>query len=745
MSISSPLQAKSLFTPRFQRRTLGITVLSLLLAMILPLLVLLDRWFDNQQISSSLSDWWYQEPPLSGLAWPPYFVIVSIGTLAVIVLVFASGAVRMDRPEISTTSLQAAMPLLLQRSIGFAFIILGEAGVFATIVRLSKPHAIAGWDYFFICTLYITGWCLFTVPLKKVWQFSLTNGFLILALFLGLTVVCWLLFSYFGKQRINFPLLALTLTAIWMLYRRRHKISPGYWLFLLALIVFTLGLNTWYFSFIGDEYVYYDMARHFAENPNMVEIGKNIFDATFIYDMQPFFSSLMQAVSLKLFDLANFGWRFSSIFPSAFSIIFFYYFFRTFLMRWVAFTGTFMIAVSQYLMAFSRIGYNSTQALLAMSMALAAVAWAVKSRQHLAFVVSGVSLAFCFYVFPAALYIPPLILWFLLLYHPPSERSAWVDWIILGNTILILLVPLFFQSDYWAMLLGGTFLGTQDHISTSLQVVQHILMQFAYAFYSFLFIIHESHYVTVSYMDGLTAVFVLIGLGALFQRLRTDKFAFFVFSGFALLLLFVGATHQYDAPPNTRMFLLVPWFSLIAAIGLQWLAVRFAQIAPSMGLARCLLAGLLLFMLGLNLYQAYGIGVQRSSTCCQNFEPAFIRLAQNLAAQPKTLPQTIELVYDPVDHDIWRLRQLIEVEYLRIQVREIVVSSAKPPDLQGQLWATDQVVAISPFLPEPVQAAYQASLSSHQRVECQIISAAGQPRFNVWYPSAMASPCMDLP
>lgn len=736
MSISSATQPQKIMSEGFQRTTSHLAVFALVLSSFIPpALVILDRWFGNQQIANSLVRWWCVTEFLCRSAWRPYFLIVFLCTIMVIILISVIGAERIDKLEDMLMASDVPMENHIQSRIGLVLLALGLFGVLITIVRLIARGGLVGWGYFLVCILYLTGCLLLTTPLGPVRQYLRSNWAVILAYAMGWTVVSWFLFSLFARQEISIFLIALVIVTASILYRVRRKLSPSYWLFLLSMIIFTLQLNAWYYSFIGDEYAFYGWAKVIAQEHSIVEIGNNLFNGTIVYAENPYVASLLQAASIKLFDKLNFGWRFASILASALSIPFFYSFFRTFLVRWVAFSATFFIAVSHYLISFSRIGYDNTQALLAMGMSLAAAAWVIRSNRRIAFLATGMALAFCFYVFPSAMYIPPIVFWLLLWYRPPWKRMAWLDWALLIFTALIPILPLFSQPQYWESKLHGFIsLNSNQSLAT---VAQNILTQFAYAFYSFLYIINESHYVTVAYLDALTAALVLIGGSVIIRRIQKDKFARVILSGWLLLLLFVGASHQYPFPPNTRMMLLVPWWGMMAAIGLQWLAARL----QTPWLARGAIIVLFIAILGLNLYQAYGVSVQhriRNS----NFESLFVRIGETLHSQSASFPQTITFVYDPSKHDVSLLRTILELEYLSVHVREVDITSLSLHDAETDLKAPDQVVVFSPFLDPSIHSSYQNLLNLDQQVKCQLDS--GSVSIEVWYPGTAPSPCREL-
>ena len=87
---------------------------------------------------------------------------------------------------------------------------------------------------------------------------------------------------------------------------------------------------------------------------------------------------------MKLFGSHNLGWHLSSLYLSAAAVGLFYLFFKTFVPRRVALVAAFFLAVSHYIMTFGKIGYNNLQALFAMSLALCAATWAIRTKRRIA-------------------------------------------------------------------------------------------------------------------------------------------------------------------------------------------------------------------------------------------------------------------------------------------------------------------------------------------------------------------------
>jgi 4-amino-4-deoxy-L-arabinose transferase-like glycosyltransferase len=394
-------------------------------------------------------------------------------------------------------------------------------------------------------------------------------------------------------------------------------------------------------------------------------------------------------------------------------------------------------------MAFGKIGYNNLQALFAMSLSLCAAAWAIRTKRRIAFVVLGLACGLCFYVYPAALYALPVVGLLLLFYFPPTSRLALRRWSVLAVSLLMLVFPLFLQPGYWQAKVAGTLLYNPQVIQTTASVVTHFATNLAYSFFSFVYVPEESHFVTVSYVDPLTAVFAFIGIACLLRWGWRERFTRFLLAGLAVLLLFVGASHDRIFPPATRMFLLLPWFALIAAIGLIWLVERMKQA----GLPRLPLVGLvasvLVAVVGLNLYQAYTLSWQRM-TGLQSVESLFLRLAmrvQNVVAEP---PKTFVVVTDS-KWGIGGLQMLQQVYSVPPSPGQLVQVTVAGPSFSESDRAIivdrNALVIIQPRMDEFWQKSLESSLEKLDKVPCGIKTTNGTLRFTLWYSPELTRMC----
>lgn len=723
-----------------------LAIIVIALASIPPLLIVLHRWLGNRTVIQLFKKSWCSFQFLCSLALPAYFELVFACTLAVFYLVWSSApswmaaVARSQGAELSLPS--PVSTSLVQSKAGLRLIIGSSIGIALVLARQILFETLPGWEFAGLLLLFLSGWVVSEVSVDsivRVWRRH--RRILVVCGVAHIALLATLAGLYGSHQGTVLSIGLLGLSAIWLFWYRR-QVHPLFWIVSLALIVYTFRLDAWQFSAVGDEFSFYRYAREIVEKQDLAFIGDHLFWGTAVYGTHPYLSSFIQAISMKVFDTQNFGWRFSSLYVSAASLIFLYMFFRSFVCRRVALVATFFLAVSHYLMTFGKIGYNNTQALFAMGCVMAATAWAIRSSRSLAYVVLGGALGFCFYVYPAALYMAAVALFLLALYRPPTSKALFYRWAIMLLVALIFVSPLATQPEYWRSKVAGTFFSNSQLTGSSKTLLANIAVNLLYGFFSFLYIPQESHFVTVAYVDPITASLLLIGLATQVRAARENRFAFFHVVSLGVLFLLVGASHDRAYPTATRMFLLLPWFSLLAAFGLEWIRSQVQDLElPHVTTMR--LFGVFLFVVLLvNLYQAYVVSIRRS-TNYQSFEALFLRLAQNMAVSQKDVQPSLVLVNDPQLHHVPSLQEMFNIHYLAIPIREVLARATTSEEDRDKLLARGGVVVVSPRLPSDVRAEYEGFLGANQWLRCAMKTVTDEVRFHVWYPSNRPPPCSD--
>jgi hypothetical protein len=268
----------------------------------------------------------------------------------------------------------------------------------------------------------------------------------------------------------------------------------------------------------------------------------------------------------------------------------------------------------------------------------------------------------------------------------------------------------------------------------------HILRNLGEASLSFLLTPIESHFVAVGFVDVVTAVLVIIGLGVLLHN-RHNRTAAFLLAGLAILLLLAGAMHDYPSPPPTRMFLLLPWLAILAALGLLWLEAALVDLGVSArGVGRATY-GLLGLILITNLVQAYPLSRQRMAGRYQSPQVLLLRESGNLLVPGPTRARLMILAMpeSPLRDSVARQLGLHQISFDGASLLEESALAVTDEELQDPR----AIVLIAQRVPEPLQTELEARLVVAGKSPCRFRSSIGEVRLVVWTSPAQRYRCAE--
>jgi hypothetical protein len=722
----------------------SILIIVLLLAATPPTLVVADRWF------SVLSrDWnrdvWCQVPFLCQSMLPSYFLVILGCFVALGIILWFAGRKTVVVVEKALVPFEMLPVSPSQTSWGqFLLVISGLVMVEVVILSILNQHW-PGWDLVIAWVMYVSGWALRAVPLTALRDFWKRDGeYWVSLLLMHIAILTVLAATYEVTQIFYFSLLFLAL-AFGNLWRFRQRIPAIFWIISIALVFYTIKINDWSTAIVGDDYGFHALAWTLAEKTSFAQLGGSLFQANGVYNVHPYFSSFLQAISMKFFGHHSFGWRFSSLYLSAMGIGLFYFFCKSFLSQRAALIAACLLACSHYVMSFGKIGYNNLQALFALSLTLAIASWAIRWKQPFAFALLGSAIAFCFYLYPAALYIVPIPILLLLFYYPPASRQAVGHWLVMVAIWVALIYPLLIQPIYWQTKMSGTAL-----INVGLGQSLGILMQrgvynLFYTIFSPLYIaegVYVNLYVNTAYVDPLTAAFVLIGYFILLYQMRRQRFAIFTALAFVIFLFLVGASHARDVPPTTRMFLMLPWFALFAAWGILWVEQKVSS--PSIWVW-----GLVIVIAGTNVYQAYYRLSPMQYTQPQSTGTLFIAVTQNIYKAQPDKPKNIAVILENTwsyGFDSMLAFQDIYPYLAWFHLYPIFITGPSLPDDKTALFSDpDTIILIPPSIDPEWQKTLDAPLAALGKARCDILVPDVQKRMVFYYPPELPSICTINP
>ena len=718
-------------------------------ASIPPLFVVFDRWLNIPILLRIESDSLCKANFLCWLGLPDYFIVIFVCTIVLLgIFIF----IRKDasfghlfnkstNKYSSVTQKPSSVPyfqISISRLLSIFLVLAFWLIFFLSLYKKIVP----GWNLAAVILAYLFARLLADYDLTQVWKYVYRNYKWLIATTLFHLSLILLLKDIYSVNGFQWLWGLVFVFATINLIRYHRFVKPIYWIISMALILFTFNINDRVYTFIGDELNFFFAARDISQGQNLITMGTNLFHGTYVYENEPYFSSLIQAVFLKFLGTDSFGWRFSNIYLSAISIGLFYLFFKRFCPNRIAFFSSILLAGSEYIMSFGKIGYNNLQALFAMGLVLAVSGYAIQSKRLFGFTLLGASIALCFYVFPAALYILPIPILLFLIYLPPFSKQNLNYWAMVLISLWICIFPLFLQLDYWQSKLGGTIFNTPSLVESIQNLAIHFASNIIFAFYSFLYIPEQSHFVFSSYVDPLTAMLILIGLAALLSHFLRQKFIMFWILSFAIMVLLAGSSHDQTYPKATRMFLLLPFFAFFAAIGLSWLQIKLRKVSGNKRFSKISSRILLIIVILLNIYQAY---VKSPKYYKGKFESSYLSTIENIEKIYTNDPKTFLLLTS----EEWRIyaSQVFQEAYgIPREWDRIIELDAS--QLNGSTKTTELIkqgnafVIIRPSNDGSLQKTVEEQISALGEKLCPIMDRpGGNLLFDLWYPEGFDYAC----
>jgi hypothetical protein len=709
----------------------------LLTASLIPsYLVVRDRWLENMVQIESVNKFWWETEILKALPYPQYFLLIFISTLlAMLIVLFWREKPLLVFSNLNLGVIETSDQTFHWRKLKPANYLLVAAFVTVAIsaIWMIVTGRIPGWDLLLALALFLTGLILSDSERISWRERFRTQGQFIVDAVLFIIAVCAALYSTFGEQEPNLIFYILLILATLNFLKHRNRTHPIFWVSLFSLVALTWNIDGWNYVVIGDEYSFFVEVQNILDNRTAWELINTTFNGTFVYGTHPYLSSYIHDFFMKMFDNRNFGWRFSNPVLVACSLPLFYYFFKAFVPRRIAIMIVILLGFSHYLLSFSKIGYNNLQALFIMGAVLAAFAWALKSMRPLAFCVTGLCMGLCFYLYPAALYVVPLPIIGLLFFLPPTNKEALKRWSWMAVSAAILFYPLIAQPNYWAAKVAGTFMYT-DAGNSFAALIENISRNALFSGLSYLYMPEQTHFVSVGYLDALSSVFVVIGFVVLVKTVfQRNKSALFLITSFLMIFFLVGATHGRNFPTATRMFLLLPWFALFTAFGLEWcLETAKSFFHVDQRAISTLLVGAIVFV---NLYHTYIIDVQ-NMVQYHTLAPLFVKVAREINAN-KQIPTKSYAFVSAAGWNTEGLRivqRAYQVPDSPTQLINVPLEGNQLPDSAQELVSQrDIVVIVQGNLEENTMTTVDIQLLTWGKSVCEIRNGKGVLQFQLWH------------
>lgn len=584
-----------------------------------------------------------------------------------------------------------------------------------------------GGEILIILLLYLAGRLLPDLPPKPFYSLP---AWLLPAAAFHLTLILTLRSLATGMGALPVWSITLLLT-VWLLWPHRKTIPLIWWVFNAAIVLYTIGINNWRFAVVGDEYPFFLYGLNILEKQPPVTIFNNLFRAQVVYERFTYLSSLFQSFSMALLGKDSFGWRFGGIYLAALSIPLLYDFSKVYLRQRTALILAGLLAASHTLMNFSKVGYNNMQALFLLSLLLWLGGKASRSGRTLWLTLIGTVAGLCFYMYPLVLVALPLPFLLLFMYRKSDTGKSSRWWLLVIAPLTLLLLPLFFQPDYWQTLVSASVMQSPDprlHLS-------HFFANLLAAFSSFFYAPSQTHFVAAAYLDPLSAALAIPGLAWTLALARRERFARFLLLAFLILLIGAGTIHDRALPIVPHMFLVLPFFLLFTALGIEWLLQTIPK-PKALAFQTIVLIFSAVLLVGLNLIQSYTLNLTQAEAYFEE-ERIFLRLLQRDAAH-ETINERNYIYFTPPDTQLQLVYAIQQAYLLPPSPAQIIhIPLEELPEFSTymiHLLRDENTVAIlSPGLEESLRWELERKLVSHGKAPCVVQrNALSAPAFTIF-------------
>ncbi len=343
-----------------------------------------------------------------------------------------------------------------------------------------------------------------------------------------------------------------------------------FWMLQLLLAVsvlyYVVDAFSWRYSFIGDEYSFYDLARLLQQPGNPARY----LEPLGVYHINPMAASFHQSWVDRIFGSDIYGWRMSGVLAVHAAALFFYVFLRELLGGRAALFGCALFLASHRFVAMTLAGYNQMQGLTALTWFWALAALALGRGSYLGYVLCGVAAAAGFYTFPLVVPLAALGGSFLLMagrIPEANERGAptgafsFAPLALFCLGLLVAVLPRLLQTD---AIVEQALLGSASDLPSSLN--RSVGFSWLVTAVSVLGINYYTHYSSGPLLDPLSAALVLGGSIYVMAYGWRSRLGRWLMVATFLQVLIVGGLNNHDTPPNTRLFLLIPVYLIFGAI-----------------------------------------------------------------------------------------------------------------------------------------------------------------------------------
>lgn len=359
---------------------------------------------------------------------------------------------------------------------------------------------------------------------------------------------------------------------------------------MVAFIVLNVrDVADWYYSVIGDEYIFYEWAR------GMVEDGiGGPFNQDGIYNKYPVMSTVYQALVMIVLGVDHTGWVFSSILCVVVTIPAVYISGRLLSEgRVAAVVATAILSFSHYLFAFAHIGYSNLTCLPTTAWTVALFLLGSKKHSWVLLLAAGIVAGFNMYAIYSARVILPVIGLFVLI--SVRNRQSLINlWPMALGFVLSVAPTLLSNQD--GLLSGSLISSMLNEVvggyseSITGDPLQRIRNNLYSNLLAFNFSNHISHFVSGPLLDVISGGLAMLGIGLALGRIKEQRMQLLLI-WLILTVIVAGVLSPYPHVPVTRLHVVLPPLVLFAGLSVSNLVGLTGSIDISINTRKVAIAG----------------------------------------------------------------------------------------------------------------------------------------------------------
>ena len=333
-------------------------------------------------------------------------------------------------------------------------------------------------------------------------------------------------------------------------------------LIVLALVVIFVALNAhdltdWYYSAIGDEYAFWNLAGEILNNG----IARP-FSQEGVYNHHPYLNSVYQAAVMWIFTEHHFWWKFSSVLSGALAIPGVYILGHTLGGRKAAIASAVLFSFSHYIFAQAHIGNNNLDSVPIAVWSITLFVLGIRKSSASLLYAAGIMAGLGFYTHYSARSVAPIIFLFgLTAFRPREIFSLWP--LVLGFALAFAPTFLVEREHLFTRMFSQASGGYSESVSGQfgeriLGNVKNNLLAFNYN--------PDAHtWVSGALLDPLSAVLAILGVSFALGSLCLPSQRLLLI-WFVVAIIATGVLSPFPIVAITRLYFVVPSLALLGGM-----------------------------------------------------------------------------------------------------------------------------------------------------------------------------------